>query len=94
MLSLKQVIPVRLLKNKFFQQISDAETRGADVNELKQLLGRGRAKKGMFEGDTEEGELEIGQVSALVDNLRPAGVIVRELWEEFKEALEYPLKSY
>ncbi len=94
MLSLKQVVPVRLLKNQFFQQVSEAEQRGATVNELKQLLGRGRAKKGMFEGDVNEGELEIGQVSAMVNNIKPAGIIVRELWEEFKEALENPLKSY
>ena len=93
-LSMKTLTPVRLLKNKFYEQVAAAENRGATVEELKELLGRGRAKKGMLEGNLEEGELEIGQVSALLETLRPAGTIVRELWEEFKEALEYPLKSY
>jgi enoyl-[acyl-carrier protein] reductase II len=92
MLSLKQVVPVRLLKNTFYQQVAAAEQRGASVVELKQLLGRGRAKMGMFEGDIEQGELEIGQVSALLDEIKPAAEIVRQLWNEFTEALENPLK--
>lgn len=92
MLSLKQVVPVRLLKNTFYHQVTAAEQRGASVVELKQLLGRGRAKMGMFEGDIEQGELEIGQVSALLDEIKPAAEIVRQLWNEFKEALENPLK--
>ncbi|HPE97902.1 MAG TPA: DUF561 domain-containing protein, partial [Chitinophagales bacterium] len=67
-LSLKQLTPVRLIKNAFYQQVKEAEERGASKEELQQLLGRGRAKKGMFEGDLEEGELEIGQVSAGIHN--------------------------
>ncbi|MFL5741319.1 MAG: NAD(P)H-dependent flavin oxidoreductase [Flavisolibacter sp.] len=92
-LSLKALTPVRLLKNKFFQQVSEAEKRGAGEEELKTLLGRSRAKKGMYEGDLDEGELEIGQVSALVREVLPAGVIVKNLWQEFREALSNPLKN-
>ena len=91
-LSLKQLTPVRLLKNKFYQQVQEAEQRCASVEELKQLLGRGRAKKGMFEGDMDEGELEIGQVSALVREIRPAADIIREIWSEFEQCLQQPLK--
>jgi enoyl-[acyl-carrier protein] reductase II len=80
-LSLKQLTPVRLLKNKFFHEVYEAETGGATKEELTQLLGRARAKKGMFEGDMEEGELEIGQVSALIQQIKPAGEIVEELWQ-------------
>lgn len=92
-LSLKKLTPVRLIKNKFFQQIQEAESRGASEEELKQLLGRARAKKGMHEGDLDEGELEIGQVSALVHDILPAGKIVEIVWKEFAEALEHPLKN-
>ncbi len=91
-LSLKQLTPVRLLKNKFYQQVQEAEQRCASVEELKNILGRGRAKKGMFEGDMDEGELEIGQVSALVREIRPAAEIVREIWSEFEQCLQQPLK--
>lgn len=92
-LSLKKLTPVRLLKNKFFQQVQEAELRGADDEELKQLLGRARAKKGMHDGDLDEGELEIGQVSALLNDILPAGRIVENVWKEFKEALGRPLKN-
>lgn len=85
-LSLKKIVPVRLLKNRFYEQVREAESRGADETELKQLLGRARAKKGMFEGNLEEGELEIGQVSALVKDIRPAGDVVQEIWNEFLAA--------
>ena len=91
-LSLKQLTPVRLLKNKFYQQVQEAEQRCASVEELKNILGRGRAKKGMFEGDMDEGELEIGQVSALVREIRPAAEIVRDIWSEFEQCLQQPLK--
>lgn len=91
-LTLKQLTPVRVIKNKFFQQVQEAEWRGATSEELKALLGRARAKKGMFEGDLEEGELEIGQVSSLVNNILPAGVIVKNIWKEFEEALLNPVK--
>jgi enoyl-[acyl-carrier protein] reductase II len=85
-LSLKNITPVRLVKNKFYQQVAEAENRAATKEELIQLLGRGRAKKGMFEGDLEEGELEIGQVSTLFNSIKPAGEIVQEVWTEFLES--------
>jgi enoyl-[acyl-carrier protein] reductase II len=85
-LSLKQVVPVRLLKNWFYEQVKEAENRGASKEELVSLLGRGRAKKGMFEGDLEQGELEIGQVAAMVRNILPAEEIVKELCKEYEEA--------
>jgi enoyl-[acyl-carrier protein] reductase II len=92
-LSLKKLTPVRLLKNKFFQQVLEAEVRGADPEELKTLLGKARAKKGMFEGDLEEGELEIGQVSALLGDILPAKTIVKNIWGGFLEGLKNPLKN-
>ncbi len=91
MLSMKSVIPVRLLKNRFYNEIKTAEEQGASKEELQQILGKGRAKKGMFEGDLDEGELEIGQVSALVKNIIPAADIVNEMWRDFSLALEHPL---
>ncbi len=91
LLSMKQVVPVRLMKNKFFKEVQAAEQRGATTDELKQLLGRGRAKKGMFEGDIEEGELEIGQVSALINKILPAKEIVKNICDEFEEALRNPI---
>ncbi|MBL7741523.1 MAG: nitronate monooxygenase [Chitinophagaceae bacterium] len=91
-LTMKQLTPVRLIKNKFYQQVQEAEQKGATPEELKALLGRARAKKGMFEGDMDEGELEIGQVSSLLDNILPAATIVKNLWSEFSEALENPVK--
>jgi enoyl-[acyl-carrier protein] reductase II len=92
-LSLKKLTPVRLLKNKFYKEVQEAELRGASEEELKQLLGRARAKKGMHEGDLDEGELEIGQVSAILDEILPAAVIVENIWKEFQEALGNPLKK-
>jgi enoyl-[acyl-carrier protein] reductase II len=90
-LSLKKLTPVRLLKNNFFAQVQEAERRGAGEAELAGILGRARAKRGMYEGDMEEGELEIGQVSALIDDLPPAETIVKTLWKEFGETLTNPL---
>jgi len=92
MLSLKQLTPVRLLKNNFYQQVQQAEQQHASVEELKQLLGRGRAKQGMFEGNLDIGELEIGQVSAIIKSIQPASVIIKEIWNEFETALQQPLK--
>jgi len=92
MLTLKQLTPVRMMKNKFFSEVQAAEIRGASVEELKTLLGRARAKKGMFEGQLDEGELEIGQVSANVRDILPAAKIVDEVWRDFKEALAIPIK--
>jgi enoyl-[acyl-carrier protein] reductase II len=83
MLTMKQLTPVRLIRNRFFQQVAEAEQRGASVEELKQLLGRARAKKGIFEGDLEEGELEIGQVAAAIRDIKPAGDILNEIWRDY-----------
>ena len=91
-LTLKQLTPVRLIKNNFYKQVQEAENKGASVEELKSLLGRARAKKGMFEGQLEEGELEIGQVGANVRDILPAAKIVDEVWHGFKEALANPIK--
>ena len=85
-LMMKKMVPVRLLKNKFYYDVEKAEGVCATADELKNLLGKGRAKKGMFEGDLEEGELEIGQVSALVKEIQPAGKIVEDLVKEYEEA--------
>ena len=92
-LTMKQLTPVRMLKNKFYNEIMEAELRGATVDELKTILGRARAKKGMFEGNLEEGELEIGQGSALLNDILPAGQVVKNVWEEFKEGLHNPIKN-
>lgn len=86
MLMMKSLTPVRLLRNKFFEQILEAEKRGAAMDELKSILGRARAKKGMFEGDMEEGELEIGQVAASVKEILPARQIIQDVWAEFLDA--------
>ena len=91
MLAMKSIIPVRLMTNQFYQQIKTAEGQGASKEELQQILGKGRAKKGMFEGELDEGELEIGQASALINNIIRADQIVNELWQEFKLALDHPL---
>ncbi len=85
-LTLKELAPVRMLKNKFFHDIQDAYAKGATVEDLKTLLGRARAKRGMFEGDMEEGELEIGQVAAIIHDIRPAATIVQDMITEFREA--------
>lgn len=87
-LAMKKVVPVRLLKNKFAEEIKAAELRGASEEELKQILGRARAKKGMFEGDMEEGELEIGQVSALIHEIKPATAVVEEIMMECRSKFE------
>lgn len=87
LLTLKELTPVRLIKNPFFTQVMEAYQRNASVEELTQLLGRGRAKKGMFEGDLVEGELEIGQVAAQFDKIQPAAEIVHEIWKEFQETI-------
>jgi enoyl-[acyl-carrier protein] reductase II len=82
-LALKKITPVRMIKNQFYESVKAAEDRGADIEELKTLLGRSRAKKGMFEGQLAEGELEIGQVSALIHAIKPAAEVVKDIWEEF-----------
>ena len=85
-LTLKQLTPVRLIKNKFFKEVDAAEKQGASIEELEQLLGRARAKKGMFEGDLEDGELESGQVSGGIKEIKPAAQVVNELVADFKKA--------
>jgi len=83
-LTLKQLTPVRLIKNQFYQEIKDAENRGALVLELQQLLGTGRAKNGIFEGDLQNGELEIGQISARINELPSAAQILKDIWEDYE----------
>jgi enoyl-[acyl-carrier protein] reductase II len=82
-LSIKKIGPVRLIRNEFYQSIQAAEDSGADRSELIQILGKGRAKRGMFEGDLIEGELEIGQVASLINQIKPVSEIVKEIWNEF-----------
>jgi len=87
-LTLKEVTPVRLIKNRFFAQLESAYNAGTSKDELQTLLGRGRAKKGMFEGDLDEGELEIGQVSSTIKELKPAREIVEEIIQEFNSTIK------
>jgi enoyl-[acyl-carrier protein] reductase II len=87
-LALKKLAPVRLIKNSFFENVHEAELRGASADELKSLLGKGRARKGMFEGDLENGELEIGQISSVISDILPVSEIMKSLMEEFRLAAE------
>lgn len=87
-LTLKEITPVRLIKNKFYEEVEKAYQQGADVENLKNLLGKGRAKKGMYEGDMIEGELEIGQISGAINNIIPAAEIIKNLISEYNLALE------
>lgn len=82
-LTLKQLTPVRLIKNEFYKQVEEAEMRAATIEELAQILGRARAKKGMFEGDLKEGELEVGQIISTFKEIKPAAEIVDEIWNDF-----------
>ena len=82
-LTLKQLTPVRMIKNDFYKKVMEAEFQCRDKEYMEQLLGRGRAKRGMFEGELEEGELEIGQVSCLLDDILPAADIVKKMMDEF-----------
>ena len=86
-LMLKQLAPTRLIKNNFYKQVEEAELRGASVEELNELLGKGRAKKGIFEGDLEEGELEIGQAAALVNKAEIAQEAVEDIIGEFNATI-------
>jgi len=87
-LSLKSLVPVRLLKNKFFYLVNEAEQNGASKEELMNILGHGRARIGMFEGDMDEGELEIGQVSAQISKIKPAAHILQEIISEFNTSVK------
>lgn len=89
-LTLKDLTPVRLIKNEFYQQVAAAEARCADKEEMLQILGRARAKKGMFEGDLTEGELEIGQVSAGISEIKPAAAVLQEIWEGLLQTSRAP----
>lgn len=86
MLAMKKLVPVRMMKNKFYEEIKSAEDKGASEEELKKLLGRARAKRGMFEGDLDEGELEIGQISGLIHDIKPVKEIVKNIISEFEDA--------
>ncbi len=85
-LSLKKLTPVRLVKNDFFDQVFELEIKGAEADELRELLGKGRAKKGMFEGELKEGELEIGQIASSFDKIEPAKQIIQEILKEYQQA--------
>ncbi|PKP44309.1 MAG: nitronate monooxygenase [Bacteroidetes bacterium HGW-Bacteroidetes-13] len=85
-LTLKEITPVRLLKNKFYKDVQSLYAKSPKVEELQSLLGRGRAKKGMFEGDLEEGELEIGQIAGLIHDIKPAAKIVDDMMQEYERA--------
>jgi enoyl-[acyl-carrier protein] reductase II len=87
MLTLKELTPVRLIKNDFYKKVEAAYEQGVSPEELKNLLGRGRAKKGMFEGDLVEGELEVGQIAGLIDTIKPAAAVVQEIIDEYRMAL-------
>jgi enoyl-[acyl-carrier protein] reductase II len=86
MLMMKKTVPVRLLKNLFFETVRDAEARGADADELKAILGKGRAKRGMFEGELEGGELEIGQVAATIRAIRTVADVIEQMMNEYEAA--------
>lgn len=92
-LSLKKLTPVRMIKNKFYEAVEELENKGATPEELADLLGRGRAKKGMFEGDLEEGELEIGQIAALIDEIKPAREIMHDIITEYKLSIRKILQD-
>ena len=87
-LVLKKLNPVRVIKNKFYEQIRLAEDQGAEKNELIKILGKGRAREGIFEGNLDEGELEIGQISALIKNIKSSHDILMEIWNEYSAARE------
>jgi enoyl-[acyl-carrier protein] reductase II len=91
-LTLKEIVSVRLMKNTFYERIQEAYNRNASLDDLRELLGKGRAKKGIFHGDLQEGELEIGQVSAMIDSILPAKAIVDTIVEEFNETMDSLIK--
>ena len=85
-LTLKELTPVRIIKNKFYRQVADAERRGIPIEEIKNLLGKGRSRKGIFEGDLDEGELEIGQAASYVTAIKPASEVLVDIWNEYQAA--------
>jgi enoyl-[acyl-carrier protein] reductase II len=92
-LTMKQLTPVRLVKNKFYEKIAEAEIHGSSAEELKKILGKGRARQGIFEGDLDEGELEIGQAASYVKAIKPAAEILMEIWNEYLSASKALLKT-
>ncbi len=92
-LTLKELTPVRLIKNEFYKKVEEAYTKCNSIDELKELLGRGRAKRGMFEGDLIEGELEIGQISSIIEEIKPAATIIEDVIREYVEAKELILNA-
>lgn len=93
-LTLKELAPVRLIKNKFYNELQELYKKGASVEELKAHLGRARAKRGMFEGDLDDGELEIGQIAGLIHDIKPAAQIVADMISEFNDAQQYATQSF
>ena len=93
-LTLKEITPVRLLKNPFYQEVMEAYDNGSSKEQLVELLGRGRAKKGMFEGNLSDGELEIGQISGAINEIKPAALIVEEILQEYKQAKQELIAGY
>lgn len=91
-LTLKKLTPVRLIKNQFYKQVQEAEDACATTDELQDILGRARAKKGMFEGDLNEGELEIGQVSSIIKEIKPAADVLQEIWQDFVTTAANPFR--
>jgi len=91
-LTLKELAPVRLLKNKFYQEVQELYQHNPSKEQLKELLGRARAKKGMFEGDLENGELEIGQIAGLIHKIKPAKVVLEEIIEEYNSSKDLIFK--
>ncbi len=85
-LTLKQLTPVRMVKNDFFRQVNEAENAGASKEKLIELLGSGRSKLGIFQGNLDEGELEIGQISSMINRIQPAAQILNEMWDEYQAA--------
>lgn len=87
MLCLKKIAPTRLVKNDLYDKVAEAEACGASVEELREIIGKAASKRGIFEGNLNEGELEIGQIASAVESVRPAGEIVRQLADDFHNAL-------
>jgi len=92
-LTMKQLTPVRLIKNEFYQRIAEAEKAGLSVDEVKKIVGKGRAKQGIFEGDLDEGELEIGQAASYVKGIKPASEVLMEIWNEYEAAKKILINS-
>lgn len=93
-LTLKKLSPIRLVKNEFYESVENAQQRGASIDELRELLGKGRAKKGIFEGDLQNGELEIGQVSAMVSSEQSAAEIIDDMISVYRDALKMDFESF